>query len=96
MDFEFALWQRLVVKYATQRNITQYTQRSVRNIRNIRNMSRSQFVKYAIYAICAKRFIRTAVDLQKCHTAHARRSHEALEADKMDEFCGMCLIFLHL
>ena len=34
-----------------------------------------QFVKYAI---CAKRFIRTAVDLQKCHTAHARRSHEAL------------------
>ena len=45
-----------------------------------------QFVKYAIYATCAKRFIRTAVHLQKCHTAHARHSHEALSHAKWVSF----------
>lgn len=34
--------------------------------------------------------------LAQSHTAHALRSHKAVEADKMDEFCGTCLIFLHL
>ena len=49
-----------------------------------------QFVKYAIHTICAKRFIRTAVDLQKV-ILRMLAVPTKLSTDKMDEFCGMCL-----
>ena len=51
-----------------------------------------QFVKYAI---CAKPFIQTAVDLQKCHTVHVFSSHKALSHAKWMSFV-VCVWYFYV